>query len=779
MALLPEMERSRWFRCLSEAEVAALEHNWKFWGRKSQIAPDGIWSTWLILAGRGFGKTRSGAEWVRDLMCGSTPLARGKCRHIALVGETAADVRKVMVGDGLDPGGEASGILQVHPKDFRPIYNPSLKRVRWPNGAIATLYNATEPDELRGPQHEAGWCFVAGTMVATPDGEREIEGLRPGDLVMTRRGARPIIAVSARAASVGRVTFSNGKELIGTADHPVYILHGWTGLQSLKTGDRACVIAASNGAAGYGTCVNAAITKPARLAFIENFGFRHTVPSLMDLRFITRTRTSSITHWIIWNAFRSLTIRRNTSISRILAAIGFRGPQLPLGVKGAEQRFTASEGTIDLRPASDVSERWPTKNDQPQRQNAGSAVNCSDQGPATIAVSVASTWRRMAVSVVHCLKVGGESEYFANGILVHNCDELAKWQYAQETWDQLQLGLRLGTDPRVVITTTPKPIKLLKDIINDSATVVTSGATFENEANLSPRFLQTVVRRYEGTRLGRQELNAELLEDIPGALWQRSKIDALRVKPSEVPQLVRVVVAIDPAVTSGEDSDETGIIVAGLGANRHGYVFEDRSGRYKPTEWATEAIAAYRNPLRPADRVIGEINNGGEMIESTLRVVDANVPYKSVHASRGKVKRAEPASALYEKNLVHHVGSFPVLEDQMCGFTSDFDKKIAGYSPDRLDALVWALTELMVDQAEGMGVFEYYRLAAEKLRAERGEIAAAKLVTPTTGVRLHIPNGVSNISAQSGRSYLVEAGGLVTVHADDVQGLLSFGAERV
>ena len=430
MASLPQPERTALLASLSETDVEQLEYDWRFWSRKNQMPPDGDWLVWLILAGRGFGKTRSGAEWVRSMMCGPTPMARGICRHMALVGETAADVRDVMVGDG-KAAGEASGILQVHPKEFRPHYESSKRRLTWPNGAQATLYNATEPEQLRGPQHDGFWA-----------------------------------------------------------------------------------------------------------------------------------------------------------------------------------------------------------------------------------------------------------------------DELAKWRYAQETWDQLQFGLRLGENPRGVVTTTPKPIKVLREIMKDRQTVISGGSTYENASNLAPKFLATLQAKYEGTRLGRQEIAAELLDDIPGALWMRATIEELRVRPAEVPEMLRVVVSIDPAVSTGEDSNETGIVVAGLGTDGHGYIFDDKSGQYSPPEWAAEAIALYRNRL--ADRIIGEVNNGGDMVESTIRVSDPNVPFKSVHASRGKAVRAEPISALYQQGKVHHVGSFPVLEDQMCGFTSDFDRAAAGYSPDRVDALVWALTELMV-----------------------------------------------------------------------------------
>lgn len=278
------------------------------------------------------------------------------------------------------------------------------------------------------------------------------------------------------------------------------------------------------------------------------------------------------------------------------------------------------------------------------------------------------------------------------------CDELAAWRYP-ESYDMLQFGLRQGEHPRCVVATTPKPVKLLKDLLarEGKDVVVTRGSTYENRANLAPAFLSTIVRKYEGTRLGRQELLAELLEDVPGALWRRSRIEELRV--FGVPPLQRIVIAIDPAVSSEEDSDETGIIVAGLSANDEAFILEDLSGRYQPLEWARKAISVYRK--YSADRIIAEVNNGGEMVEATLRTVDPSIPYKAVHASRGKARRAEPVAALYEQGRVHHVGNYPKLEDQLCEMTVDFDPNMMGYSPDRLDAAVWAITELMLTEPTG------------------------------------------------------------------------------
>ena len=289
------------------------------------------------------------------------------------------------------------------------------------------------------------------------------------------------------------------------------------------------------------------------------------------------------------------------------------------------------------------------------------------------------------------------------------CDELAAWRYP-EAWDMLMLGLRLGGDPRAVVTTTPRPTRLIKSLVADLKVVVTRGSTVENHSNLAPAFLDQIVRRYEGTRIGRQELEAEILEDTPGALWSHGLIEAARA--TAAPELRRIVVAIDPAAGSGEHSDETGIVVAGKDDAGHGYVLGDLSDRYAPTEWAKAAVAAYR--AHGADRIVAEVNNGGEMVEATLRIVDPSAAFTAVRASRGKAARAEPVAALYEQGRVHHVGALPRLEDQMCGFGIDFDRAKAGYSPDRVDALVWALTELLVQPVAGEGIFEAYRRLAQQ-----------------------------------------------------------------
>jgi len=250
------------------------------------------------------------------------------------------------------------------------------------------------------------------------------------------------------------------------------------------------------------------------------------------------------------------------------------------------------------------------------------------------------------------------------------------------------LGVRLGDDPRIAVATTPRPTAAVRALVNDSATVITKGNTYANRANLAPQFLARIEAQYAGTRLGRQEIEGELLEDTPGALWTLDEIDALRVR--KAPNLVRVVVGVDPSATA--TGDEAGIIVAGLGEDGDGYVLADASLQASPAGWARAAVGAYHR--WEADRIVAEVNNGGEMVGLTIRTVDPAVSYKPVHASRGKRTRAEPIASLYEQGRVHHVGSLARLEDEMCTWSAlDSDT-----SPNRMDALVWALTELMLSR---------------------------------------------------------------------------------
>lgn len=273
------------------------------------------------------------------------------------------------------------------------------------------------------------------------------------------------------------------------------------------------------------------------------------------------------------------------------------------------------------------------------------------------------------------------------------CDELASWS-RPEAFDMLMFGLRLGQHPRVAITTTPRPTPLIKELLKDPTCVVVRGSTYENRANLAPTFFSQIVRKYEGTRLGRQELYAEILDDNPGALWSRDLLEATRVTgtPDLFRSLVRVVVGVDPEASSAEEAAETGIIVAGLGADGHGYVLDDMTIRGSPYEWGRQVVSAYEK--HQGDRVVPEINNGGEMVEYVIHSIDPSVAVRTVRASRSKQARAEPVAALYEQHRVHHVGVYAELEDQMVEWVPGTGQA----SPDRIDALVWALTDLMIDR---------------------------------------------------------------------------------
>ena len=402
---------------LTRKEVRFLAEDWRFWARPDQLAPGTGWTTWLVLGGRGAGKTRAGAEWIAG------EVAAARAGRIALVGETLADAREVMI-DG------PSGLRTIARDADQPRYEVTRKRLLWPNGAVAHVFSAGEPDSLRGPQFDAAWG-----------------------------------------------------------------------------------------------------------------------------------------------------------------------------------------------------------------------------------------------------------------------DELAKWRYAEAAWDMLQFGLRLGERPRQVMTTTPRPVPVLKRLIADETTAVTRASTHANRANLADGFFRTVIARYEGTRLGRQELDAELIEDNPDALWSREVVERARVATRPV-DFTRIVVGVDPPATGTAKADECGIVCAALSPTGEAYVLDDRSmGGLSPLAWAKRVAGCFR--AHEADRIVAEANQGGDMVEAVMRQEMPDAPIRLVRATRGKSLRAEPVAALYERGFVHHVGAFAKLEDQMCDWVP------GGKSPDRLDALVWALSELMLTGEAG------------------------------------------------------------------------------
>jgi len=413
-------------RALTKPERQFLSGYWPFWARADQIAPDRDWTTWLVLGGRGAGKTRAGAEWVRAEVLDSLRRGDAEPPRIAFVAETMADARDVMV-EGV------SGLLTIHADGERPRFEPSRRRVSWPGGAVAYLFSAEDPDSLRGHQFSHAWC-----------------------------------------------------------------------------------------------------------------------------------------------------------------------------------------------------------------------------------------------------------------------DETAKWRHPEAAWDMLQFALRLGACPRQVVTTTPRPIALLRRLLEDANTQVTRAPTSANAHNLSPAFLSAVVARYTGTRLGRQELEAEVLEDNPNALWRRDMIG--RADGDVVENLIRIVVAVDPPATAHSRSNACGIVVAGIDAGGLGYVIADATTHgARPGQWAAAAIAEYHR--HEADALVAEVNQGGDMVRAVIGQIDPAVPVRAVRATRGKWVRAEPVAALYEQGRIRHVGQLSDLEDQMCEFEPA--GRAAGQSPDRVDALVWAMTELMLEGEGG------------------------------------------------------------------------------
>lgn len=378
------------------------------------------------------------------------------------------------------------------------------------------------------------------------------------------------------------------------------------------------------------------------------------------------------------------------------------------------------------------------------------------------------------------------------------CDELCKWRYAQEAWDNLMFGLRLGEHPKVIVTTTPRPMTLLKEIILRSDTAITKGNTMENLDNLAPPFRKAVVDKYLGTRIGRQELNAEILDDIPGALWNREMLDRSRLRPVDsetpiiLPHFVRVVVAVDPAKelpkgtkrrSEHEEAhiNETGIVVSGRDEHGRAYILEDLTIAGSPEEWGRAAVQAFDD--WDADLIVYEANQGGEMVaavirnaakslkEDGLRTADF-IPMKDVHATRGKYVRAEPVSQLYEQNKVHHVGFFPELEDQLCEYTPEGNM---GYSPDRMDALVWALTELMIGSIAYEGLLDYY---AQENKAVTNRLKNPEEALPSPKVPLLGPPGVNTAFGRGGDRYDLTTEGVFYVKEADVPILQGAGFRR-
>jgi phage terminase large subunit-like protein len=643
------------------------KYRWSLHARPQQIPPPGDWAYWLILAGRGFGKTRTGAElvraWARDF------------RFVNLIGATSDDARDIMIE------GE-SGILSICPASERPVYKKSERKLSWPNGATSLIFTADEPDRLRGKQHEKLWCLVGDTRVLMADGrEKTIKTIRVGDLVQTQMGPRRVTghALTKRNAELMQLTTVGRQSIIGTASHPVWVDgRGFIPLASLKEGMAVCVTSASNGVARLGTAIGMDITSGWCYS-IGRFGKRLMGQFLTASKSIISTETRATTGSKIWNFLLTASTALCTSKRRLgliwkrLAAMrlpqgreiamrewrvfsnawcaaasiivgqsilvgsalasALRRPGLTPSlvnrgfVNTAESHIRRPSGSsaIALNAAISVPQwqesriaqcgKWLAPNvARSIKAPASMHASAVESVPCVSIQTIASVERLADKADVYDIAVDEACAFFANGIFVHNCDELAAWRYIADSWTQAILGLRLGSKPQAVITTTPRPIKQLKDLLKDPATVVTRGSTFDNRANLAPTFFSQITARYEGTRLGRQELYAEVLEDVEGALWRYSMIEPLRV--AKATDMRRILVAIDPAVSANKHSDETGILVAGKGIDGQYYVLADVSGIYSPLEWAHKAM--HQHDILNADAIVAEVNNGGDLVEANL-----------------------------------------------------------------------------------------------------------------------------------------------------------------
>ena len=545
MTAAPSLEDALDAMSLPDRAYLAWQSNWLATARPEQVPPDGDWTELGVLAGRGFGKTRIGAEWM-----GRETYEDPSGLPSYVICPTLGDVKRVAFG------GE-SGLLSVIPPDLIVSTNMTDLTITMRNCSGGTSliqgFGSENYERLRGPQACRAWCFIAGTMVATPTGEQPIETLQPGDLVLTRKGPRRVMANASRLSDVG-VARIGDKNLVGTPDHPVYLPHGWTRLDQLRVGDRACVIVASNGAESGGTATaqgtTSAPTNPsnpsAPSGCIESVGSPKSARSLTAGMSTTRTTTKGTTNSTTSSACPIPTTNTSTTTSGTSAQTGTRS-RFSTALARLAARLSSASASVLRRFANGVSRSQPTPSVSPNAP-VDTAASLSDLGWELSAASVVSTWRPLGQQYVYCLQVEDAPEYFANGILVHNCDELAAWVYAEETWDMMQMGLRLGPLPKVMWTTTPKPRDIVRKLTKPQAgRIIVRGSTYDNSANLPKSFFKQ-LEQYEGTRIGRQELHGEMIDPEESGIIKRSWFRLWRAK-NPLPRFDWIIMSLDTAFT--------------------------------------------------------------------------------------------------------------------------------------------------------------------------------------------------------------------------------------
>jgi len=530
---------------------ADWQQRWSSTARPNQI-PQEDFSECGFMAGRGFGKTRIGAEWL-----GAKAVEVGDT-YCAVIAPTYADVKHTCFE------GE-SGLLSVIPDALIKRYNSSDLVLEMMSGTMLRGFTSEKPARLRGPQHEFIWCFIAGTMVSTPDGDVPIEALRPGDVVTTRRGPRAVLANSRRDDQpVGEVSFDSGAKLVGTADHMVYTSTGWTRMDQLTEDHEICVIAASSGAGSDGTATAEDITSgrtrasslSAPYVCTASFGLQRSDQSQTNITSTIATTTGATTGWTTWSASHTPSILG--TMAKALSKTQKTGPSSSLSkwLASTAAKLSCASPFAPLFAARAVITAAPSDSAQ-SRDRADTAVPSSSAAPETSVASVVSTWQPQGRQSVYCLKVDGEPEYFANGILAHNCDELAAWQNAEETWDMAMMGLRLGKAPQVVWTTTPRPVELVRKlIVPKPGRVVISGSTFDNRDNLPDRFFEQ-LEQYEGTTIGRQELYGEMIDPEESGVIKRSWLKLWPAK-KPLPAFDWIIMSLDTAFTEATRDTKSG-----------------------------------------------------------------------------------------------------------------------------------------------------------------------------------------------------------------------------
>jgi phage terminase large subunit-like protein len=687
-----------------------LRYDWRRNARPEQLAPNFDWTVWLLLTGRGWGKTRTGAETTRAW-------GESARMQIAVIAPTHREARNVCFE------APSAGLLACIPPDQVKRYNraPGNVELELKNGTTFRAFSAEQPESLRGYAFDKAWCIAKGEIVLTKRGEIPIEDVRVGDLAWTRQGWKPVSAtgLTKRAAECIRLIGEHGS-LTCTPDHKVWIDGAWRRADQAVPGSSLLGWnlsqghpGASSGTVNAGTETRRTVTTETAPASFSTSpsGSPITGRSLTGITSITLTTTdrtmSSPT--FSWSTTSSIGATTKSSV-----AAGGKTTR-PARRHSAER---GSSGTPDSRSNGPViTAAAPTSAPACERNtvrpDAPRPTQPAWQPNSVIRVEPAGTHD------VYDITVEDAHEFVANGTLVHNCDEYSSWPMAsaQAVWDNLWFTLRESDKAQVVVTTTPKPLPHVKQLYErakeDPAIVLTRGHMRDNAANLGVEALRQLEHAYSGTRLGRQELAGELMEDVLGALWQlwMFELPGIRLNPTDLPDLERIVVAVDPATTSGEGADASGITVAGCdngnvlrwndNPRKHGYVLHSEAFRGLPEATMRRAVSLYRKYR--ADAIVVENNNGGDYLPAVIRQVDPGVNIKTVFASRGKRARAEPISSLYEQFRVHHVGDpamFAALEEQMTTWVDAPGQS----SPDVLDSAVWGLTELLVSGPQHMGL---------------------------------------------------------------------------